>query len=1001
MMKRNTEIPAQFDNRVACFISCLQDDAELASQIVCHRIILGREAEYGQTLQPLSPAVARLLGERRLFSHQALAINHIRAGHSVIVATPTASGKSLVYNLPVYEKYLHDPEATALYIYPLKALAQDQLTAFTRLGEAWPPEARPSAALYDGDSTDWQRRRLRSNPPAVLLTNPEMVHLSLLCHHQSWTTFLANLAFVVVDEAHTFRGIFGSHMAQVFRRLNRICSRYGATPNWIFSSATLGNPSELAWKLAGNSEKPALIEQSGAPQGSRNFIFINPLKSPATCAIDILKRALEAGLRTIVYCQSRKMTELVSMWAAASAGKWKDRIAPYRAGYLPEERREIETRMASGDLMAVVSTSALELGIDIGGLDLCILAGYPGTIMQTLQRGGRVGRAGQESAVVIIGGDDALDQYFMHHPEEFFTRPPEKAIINPYNNVILARHLECAAAELPLEKNEAYLSEPEIQSCLEDLQKKGLVAPSADGTSWHAIRRGAHRNVDLRGSGDKWRIEDETGKIIGTMDGVRAWKETHPGAVYIHQGRSYVIDEIDSGRLRIAARQKNVKWHTRARCSKSTEILEVLGRMALDGCAVLHARLRITEKIGSYETRSNDSRQLISVSPLNVPPLVFETDGMCLVFPESTRKALESRFIHFMGSIHALEHALIGLMPLEVMADRNDFGGISISLHPQLGHAAVFVYDALPGGAGLVASAWQNSPSLLANVRKRVSECECEEGCPSCIHSPKCGAGNRPLSKKGLLDLLDETLDKNHEGAGLAEALEIAPALATPKVEKTISKKSGKQAIKNCVPVTPLSISSPNHNGNDSDYVVFDVETRRGAKEVGGWQNAHRMGVSVAVLYDSRTNSFYTYQEEELGEMFERMASAARVIGFNNLRFDNMVLSPFAAQTLLEDGRQLELARLPNMDLLEKIRRSSGLRISLDNLAEATLGVGKSGNGLHALRWWQQGELDKLAAYCRKDVELTRDIYTFGLKEKYLFYTNKAGSKTRISVDFS
>lgn len=984
-------------NPVRLYVDSLLASPTLAAQIVLHRCLPAAPAEYSANVRPWHAAIGRLLKERKisLYSHQALATDHIRAGRSVVIATPTASGKSLVYNLPVLEQHLRDPEARSLYIFPLKALSQDQLAVFRSLCTSWPEESRPQIAIYDGDTAEAERRRIRMVPPAVLITTPEMLHRGILPYHESWNVFLANLRNVVVDEAHTYRGLFGCHMAQVFRRLNRIVERYGAAPNYVFCTATLGNPAELAGRLMGRPDcsEPVLIDKSGAPQGPRHFVFINPDLAASTCAIDLLKRALQHGLRTIVYCQSRRMTELISLWAGSEAGEFKDRISSYRAGYLPEERREIEARMASGELLAVVSTSALELGIDIGGLDICILVGYPGTISQTLQRGGRVGRAGQESAVILVAGDDAMDQYFAKNPEDFFARPPERATVNPDNETILLRHLECAAAELPLARDESWLGRPAAKKAVERLAEAALLLNSADGSRWFAARKSPQRDIDLRGSGNSYALEAQEGKVIGTIDGFRVWKEVHPGAVYLHRGRTYLIREIDEGQKRVLMEPAQVGWHTRTRGRKETEIIEVAASMAVGNCAVFKGRLRITERITGYEKRHNASNQLISITPLEAPARIFETDGLWFVIPDQIRRELESLFFHFMGSIHALEHAVIALLPLEVMADRNDFGGISIPLHPQLGLPAVFIYDAMPGGAGLTSSAYERAADILAATNKAIASCECEDGCPSCIHSPKCGSGNRPLSKAGALELLARIRTYGDAGGRLVAELAVLPSSGYGK-----PAESAPPALTSTLPQITAPVVVSVGTGKPPDhYVVFDIETRLSAAEVGGWNKADKMGVSIAALYDSRVDDYFTYSQEELEGLFERMAAAQLIIGFNSLRFDYKVLAPYAGAL----PEPLALPSLPSLDLLQSIHKHLGYRVSLDNLCQATFNSGKSADGLQALRWWKEGRLDKIAAYCRKDVKLTRDLYLFGLKEKYLLFTNKAGMKTRVPVDFS
>ena len=427
---------------IGAYVAALIASERLGHLVVHHRVLPARPAVYADPLRPFPRPVAGLLAGRgieRLYSHQAAATDLTRAGRHVAVATPTASGKTMTYLLPVLEEIIKNPDSRAIFLYPLKALAQDQLKAIHELTASLPESARPTAAIYDGDTTAHFRRKIRDNPPHILITNPEMLHLSLLPGHDAWSTLFAGLTHVVVDEMHTYRGVMGSHMAHVFRRLERVCQRFGSQPAFVFSSATIGNAGALATDLTGLPV--ATVTESGAPTGPRHFLFINPEQSAATTAVMLLAAALRRGLRTIVYTQSRKMTELISLWIREKAGPYANRVSAYRSGFLPEERRDIEAAMASGKLLGVVSTSALELGIDIGGLDLCILCGYPGSVMSAWQRGGRVGRARRESAVALIAGEDALDQYFMRHPAEFFDRPPESAVINPANPAIAAKHL--------------------------------------------------------------------------------------------------------------------------------------------------------------------------------------------------------------------------------------------------------------------------------------------------------------------------------------------------------------------------------------------------------------------------------------------------------------------------------------------------------------------------------------------------------------------------------
>lgn len=951
-------------------------------------------------------------GVEKLYSHQAHALDLIRSGRHVVAATPTASGKTLIYTLPVLESVLADPDARSLYVFPLKALAQDQL----RVLREWAgDETSVTAAIYDGDTTDHFRRKIRQNPPNVILTNPEMVHLSMLPHHDAWAPFWAGLRYVVLDEVHTYRGVLGSHMAMVLRRLRRMCRYYGSDPTFVFCSATVGNPAELCEKLTGLAV--TAITESGSAQGPRRMVFLNPDSSPSTAAILLLQAALARGLRTIVYTQSRRMTELISLWAQESAGDFKGKISAYRAGFLPEERREIEARMAAGDLLAVISTSALELGIDIGGLDLCILVGYPGTIMQTLQRGGRVGRSQQESAVVLIAREDALDQYFMRNPDDFFSRPPETAVVNPYNEVVMDRHLVCAAAELTLSREERLLQDPETMAGVQRLLARGELLQSADGRELLSRRKRPHREVDLRGTGRTLSIEDaRNGHVIGMIDAHRAYKEAHPGAVYLHRGESFVVEDLDVSAAVVRAARRRVGYYTRVRVEKSTEILEVRGESELPSAKVFYGKLRVTELVTGYEKRRVSGGTLLTVVPLDLPPLVYETVGMWFAIPDAIRRRAEADYYHFMGGIHALEHAAIGVMPLVVLADRNDLGGISTPAHEQVGGPAVFIYDGLPGGVGLTKEGFRRAQEVLQKTFQLVTECPCELGCPSCVHSPKCGSGNRPIDKAAAIMVMREMLRPGAADISLIREPKISP----PRPEEQISSGSdfisgGSHGLETPAPpekeeaaveknfnenvivagedapqdAFAPALGPPRRTDKAPRFTVLDIETRRSAKDVGGWGKADLMGVSVAVLYDSGPDEFVVYEEPDVPQLVERMQAAPLVVGFNTLRFDYKVLSglvPFRKRDIT------------SLDLLAHIHERLGYRLKLDNLAQATLDAPKSADGLQALAWWKEGRLDLISEYCRKDVELTRDLYLYGREHGYVLFTNKAGAKVRAPV---
>lgn len=954
-------------SKIKEYLQSLVTSESLGSQVTFHTVVAEKPPVWSKSNFQWSPEIKDALtslGIRKLYHHQTNAIGMIRKGRHVVVATPTASGKTIIYNLPVLERYQRDGTSRSLYIFPLKALAQDQLRAFEQMAANF-GDPQPRAAIYDGDTSAYRRKQIREAPPNVILTNPEMLHLSFLAHHRKWGNFFSGLQTVVVDEVHTYRGLMGSHVAQIFRRFHRICRHYHVSPTFVFSSATVANPSQLAEQLSGLSVKA--VTKSGAPRGNRHLLFINPEASPAQAAILLLKAALHRNLRTIVYTQSRKLTELIALWAGNKSGKFANRISAYRAGFLPEERRAIEAQLSRGELLAVISTSALELGIDIGDLDLCILVGYPGTVVSTWQRGGRVGRSGQDSALILVAGDDALDQFFMKYPQSFVRRVPESAVLNPYNQIILQKHLTCAAAELPLKTNDSMLDEENSLKTVEDLIKKGDLLRSADGCEIYALRKNPHRLIDIRGSGNRFRIlATGTGENRGEIDDSRAFRETHPGAVYLHKGNTYIVDDLDLSARIINVSEAHVDYYTQTRGFKETEILQIYDQINICGTVAYTGNIKVTDQVTEYEMWRIQAKKLINRIPLDLPPLIFETEALWFKIPRDIYRSTESRHMDFMGGIHALEHTAISMFPLLVMVDRNDLGGLSTLYHPQLNSAAVFIYDGIPGGAGLSRQAFKQLRNLLEVTLKAIQGCSCESGCPSCVQSPKCGSGNRPLDKAAAMFILERLMRKTEVKAAGNERKN---KIGTLKSTKKILNKAPKQ---------------PN-------YGVFDLETQLSAAEVGGWHRADLMKISCAVLYDSKENRFVDYLENRISRFIEHLRTFDLVIGFNIKRFDYRVLKGYS---------DFNFDRLNTLDILEEVEKHLGFRLSLAHLAEVSLGTKKTTDGLQALQWWRQGRILEVIEYCRQDVRITRDLFRYGKKNGYLLFSDRSNQSVRIPVDW-
>jgi DEAD/DEAH box helicase domain-containing protein len=951
---------------VANFVASAKAHPAFAEALRHHEVLAARAPSYATRLPEGYAALAPMLARRgieRLYAHQAQAIDALDRRLDVVLATPTASGKTLVYNLPALRRVLADPRTRALYLFPLKALSQDQkrgleedIAALGRL------DLRID--IYDGDTPQARRRKLRDDPPHVLISTPDMLHAGILPHHTAWHPFFEHLDLVVLDELHTYRGIFGSHVAQLLRRLERVAHFHGASFQYVAASATVDNPGELATGLTGRPFE--VIQRDGAPRSERHMLLFRPEASPYTLAARLFRHALSQGLRTIAFTKARVITELMHTWVVEAEPALAPQVSSYRAGFLPSERREIEQRLFSGALRGVISTSALEMGIDVGGLDVCILVGYPGSQVATWQRSGRVGRGG-DAAIALIAQPDALDQYLVAHPRVFLDRALERAVLDPMNADIAGAHLPCAAVERPLRRDEPWLGEPGALDNIRRLEDEGALLRSESGDEWFAARRRPHRDVSLRQIGASFAIELDAGGAaratpVGSIGTANAFAECHEGAIYLHRGRQYLVTELDLDARIVHVRAVDAPFYTRALSEKETEILSRERSRPAGNFRVGQGRLKVTTRITGYERRRVRGQDLLGTEPLALPPTHFETIGIWLEFPDEIPAALERAGRHVMGGIHAVEHAALSLFPLFALCDRHDVGGISYVRQAQLERAAFFLYDGHPGGVGIAASLFDRVESLLEATHDLIAHCPCEEGCPACVHSPKCGSGNRPIDKAAALELL-----------GLLLAREPLPALEATRAAPT--------------PHVTAPPEAPGPTAKRERVVYFDIETQRGAQEVGGWHNAHLMRVAIAVLYDAQADRFESFAEADVPRLLEQLEAADLVVGFNVRRFDYCVLRGYTDR---------DLTALPTFDMLDAIHRQLGFRLPLGHLAEETLGAAKSADGLQSLRWWQEGRTDLIEAYCRQDVALLRDLLKYAERHGHLCFRTKEGRRVRL-----
>jgi DEAD/DEAH box helicase domain-containing protein len=729
-------------------------------RLVHDDLYAARSARLVSVPAELNPSVRDALeqaGITGLYAHQAEALEAAFAGPTIIT-TGTASGKSLCFQLPTLEVLTSDRAARALYLYPTKALAQDQARSLHSFGLH--KAIRP--AIYDGDTPRSERSAIRKRSN-LILTNPDMLHIGILPHHDAWDELLANLAFVVIDEAHVYRGVFGSHVGNVLRRLRRAAAIHGTEPRFLLTSATIANPIELAERLTGLPNFQ-LVDNDTAPQAARRVAMWNPplldeelgLRGSALYeAAEVFSELIAAGARTICFMKSRKGVELILRHATDRLEpELAERIAPYRAGYTPAQRHEIQRRLSDGELLGVIATDALELGIDIGELDAAICVTFPGTVASLKQMWGRAGRRGRGLAV-YIAGEDALDQFFCRHPQEFLTRPVESAILDPHSPEIYAEHLLCAAHEAPLSDVDAPILGEGWLAHAEELVHAGLLRERATGFVPQRADDYPAARVALRSaSADSFiLIEPGSGEVLGSIEAQRAYATVHQGAVYLHMGRSYRVLDLDLASRRAMLEPFSDDYFTQAKRESMTYIERLHEQRQTLGVTLSFGAVVYSETVLGYQRKGLQDHQVIDFQTLELPTVEFPTRALWFELDELiAAEPFPAELL--LGALHALEHGQIAVLPLIAMCDRWDIGGLSTNAHPQTGGPTIFIYDGHPGGVGITRRGYQQFERLVGDARRLIGECPCQSGCPSCVQSPKCGNLNEPLSKRGALELL-------------------------------------------------------------------------------------------------------------------------------------------------------------------------------------------------------------------------------------------------------
>lgn len=878
----------------------------------------------------------------KLYKHQFEAYKNIKSGNNVVITTPTASGKTLCYNLPILED-IYNNNIHALYLFPIKALGFDQKRQLKEFIKNTILENKISIEVIDGDTDKKRRRTILLNPPNIIISNVDILNYTILSHLPEWSNFLSTLKYIVMDELHSYRGIFGSHIYNLFQRFSRLYKSI----QFITSSATIGNAKTFAENLLGKNF--IHIKDSGAPRGKKYFILLNPDTSPSKIAATLLKINIDQGIKTICFTKSRRETENIYASILRQDITLRNLVSSYRAGFLPEERREIEKKFLNDEIKAVIATSAFELGIDIGGIDSTILVGYPGSLINLWQRAGRSGRKLNDSLIILIAGQDALDQYYVKNPELLLGSKFEEITVDRENKEINKKHIHCACFEEPLKINEEY--HKNFNEEILELIENNELFYNAEGTKLFTLKKYPYKDIDLRQTGDTYNIICNN-ILLGTNSSRRIYSEMHEGAIYIHRGATFIVKKIDKTKKEVYVVPASPDYYTLPLLNKETLILKTFKEKTFLNIKVMSLELKVTEILKGYRKISTKTGEKLQDIEILKEPISFTTKGICIVIYENILNDIKLNKLNPMGSIHAAEHALISLIPTFLLCDRSDIGGISYPVHPQLSTPAIFIYDGYAGGIGLTNRVYDIVEELITKTTEHVKSCNCTDGCPSCIFSPKCGSGNYPLDKKGCIELFNKLLDK--------------------------SKKYSRQL--------PLK-----NNKKKGGIIVFDVETKYSSVEVGGFKNAHAMGISVAVAYDFTDNKYTVFLENEISNFIEMLESAKIIIGFNIIQFDLKVLSGY---------QKLNLEYIAKLDIFSDIKIITGRRFSLEKLANATLSTKKSGNGLLALKWYNEGKIDLIAEYCKKDVEITKDLLLFGMKNKYVYAPVEA-SIIKIPVNWS